>query len=322
MGSCQPTTTVLDNKFIEDLNVGTNVEWITDKIGVQTRVTTLPVDYISKTRNADPFDVPELDILSSVDLAVNAARVACQRAGISPQQLGMIIVNCCCPSSLIPSEANRIADKLGADCNSYEVFTACPAFALQCDYLNNFRESELPEYVLCISTATMTQHVNYNDRTDGAIWGDGAAAWIVSARHPGKLKIVDTAFYSDPSRASAVVVNTLGHFWQDGRAVRDFSVRQTVRLIKRLEDQYNIDWNKDVFVGHQANATMLRQITDNREVPASNHWHNVTHLGNQAGAGAPAVISENWEKIQPGMRIVVAVVGAGLSWGSVMLEGI
>ncbi|NMC63998.1 MAG: ketoacyl-ACP synthase III, partial [SAR324 cluster bacterium] len=51
-----------------------------------------------------------------------------------------------------------------------------------------------------------------------------------------------------------------------------------------------------------------------------NHWHNVTHIGNQAGAGCAAVLAMNWDKLKAGQRIVIAVVGAGLSWGSVLLE--
>ena len=66
---------------------------------------------------------------------------------------------------------------------------------------------------------------------------------------------------------------------------------------------------------------MLEQITNNREIPPHNHWTNVRHTGNQAGASASAVLSQHWDKITPGMRVVVAVVGAGLSWGSILFEG-
>lgn len=88
-----------------------------------------------------------------------------------------------------------------------------------------------------------------------------------------------------------------------------------------LETKYEIDWQKTIFIGHQANATMLEQITANRGIPAHNHWHNVAMIGNQAGAGAPAALAAHWDDITPGLRIAVAVVGAGLSWGSVLLEG-
>ena len=319
MGCFHPST-IIDNKFIEDLNIGTNIEWIVDKIGVQTRVSTLPLDYIRDTRNQDPTKARGVASHSPSMLGVEAAERALEVAGISRDKVGLVICNTCTPEETAPSMAQKIASQMGIKAPSYDVLTACPAFALHIDYLRNFKEEALPEYILCISTAAMTQKVNYNDRSDAAIWGDGAAAWIVSARHEGKLSIIDSTFAADATRCEAVVVDTFGFFHQDGRAVRDFSVRQTVRIIKALEDKHPMDWTRDVFVGHQANATMLRQIIDNREIPPTSHWHNVTYLGNQAAAGAPAVMATNWNNIKPGMKILCAVVGAGLSWGSVLME--
>jgi 3-oxoacyl-[acyl-carrier-protein] synthase-3 len=319
MGYSHPDI-VIDNKFLEDLDVGTNADWIIEKIGIKTRVTSLPLEYIKRTRNQDPRQALEAAVFTPSKMGSAAAIMAIEQAGIKAEKIGLLIANCCTPNKTAPSESQRIAHDLGINCKAYDVFSACPAFALHMDYLNNFSEDTLPEYILCISTAATTQHVNYNDRTDGAIWGDGAAAWIVSTKHPGKLKTLDTYFMADPLRCGAVVIDTFGFFRQDGRAVRDFSVRQTVRLIKRLEDAHELDWNRDIFIGHQANRTMLQQITNNREIPDSNHWHNVTELGNQAGAGAPAVMAMNWQKIKSGQKIAVAVVGAGLSWGSVLFE--
>lgn len=311
---------VVTNPFIEKLDIGTNEQWILEKIGIEKRRTSLPLDYIEKTKNGDVQRAREVRSATPVSLGVTAAREALERAKITPSQVGLVILNCCAPDASSPTPAQQIAAELGITGAAYDVFTACPAFALHLDYLAAFREEELPEYILCLSTATLTQCVNYSDRSDSAIWGDGAAAWVVSARHPGKLKVVTTHFNADPTRAGAVVVDTYGHFHQDGRAVRDFSVRQTVRLIKALEESHHLDWSRDIFIGHQANATMLRQITENREIPESNHWHNAETKGNQAAAGAPVSLYEHWHEITPGQRIVVAVVGAGLSWGSVLLE--
>ncbi len=319
MGTCHPTTSI-DNHFLEALDVGTNAQWIEEKIGILSRVTTLPVDYIRETRNQDPRIALEVASMSATDLGVKAAEEALKKTGIQPAHIGLVIVNCCSPRQTSPSEAIRISERLGIVAPAYDVYTACPAFALHIDYLRNFEESSLPEFVLCVSTAAMTQHVNYNDRSDGAIWGDGAAAWIVSTKHTGRLEIIDSTFTADPTRCEAVVVDSQGFFHQDGRAVRDFSVRQTVRLIKSIEEKHPIDWNRDVFIGHQANRTMLDQITNNREIPPTSHWHNVTYLGNQAGAGAPASLSMNWDKMVAGQHIVVAVVGAGLSWGSIVMR--
>lgn len=319
MGCCHPEVEI-NNQFLEDLQVGTTAQWIVEKIGILTRRSTLPLDYIRETRNQDPRLAREVASMTPTEMGVDAARKAIASAGIKPSQVGMVICNCCTPNQTAPSEAQRIAHALGIRSQAFDVFTACPAFALHVDFVNNFRDEAVPEYVLCVSTAALTQNVNYNDRSDGAIWGDGAAAWILSSKHEGRLSVLDSFFNADPTRCDAVVVENYGHFRQDGRAVRDFSVRQTVRLIKRMESMFPIDWSRDIFIGHQANYTMLHQITNNREIPDTNHWYNVDKLGNQAGAGAPATLAMHWDQIKPGQKIVVAVVGAGLSWGSVLLE--
>ncbi|MCI5065094.1 ketoacyl-ACP synthase III [bacterium] len=321
MGAAHPDGEI-DNAFIEGLDIGTNEQWILEKIGIRERKTSLPLEYIRETRNEDPRAARGVARCSTTALAVKAAEKALVRAGISASDIGLLICNSCTPEQVAPAEAVRIAAALGIEQKAYDVISACPAFALHMDYLSNFEEERLPDYVLCISAAVLTQNVNYNDRSDSAIWGDGAAAWIVSPRKSGKLRVLDTHFMADPTRCDAVVVDTFGHFHQDGRAVRDFSVRQTVRLIKRLEQNFELDWERDIFIGHQANRTMLAQITNNRKIPETNHWHNVTTIGNQAGAGAPAVLSEHWDEIAPQQKIAVAVVGAGLSWGSVLLEGV
>ncbi len=320
MGFSHPENQVT-NDFILSLGIDTSREWILDKIGIERRLTSLPESYISETKNADPTLAPLHATDTPLSLAVRATDQACDRAGIKADQIGLIITNTCTPRATLPSESARIRQAIGADAAaSYDVFSACPAFALHIDYLRQREESALPEYILMISTGTMTQHVNYTDRTDPAIWADGASACIVSTRHQGKLKVLASTFTADPTRSAAVVVDTYGHFHQDGRAVRDFSVRQTVRMIKSMEEEHGLDWSKDIFIGHQANATMLQQIIGNRSIPQENHWSNVTMIGNQAGASASIVLAQHWDQIKPGMKIVVAVVGAGLSWGSVLLE--
>jgi 3-oxoacyl-[acyl-carrier-protein] synthase III len=323
MGASHPTTEI-DNLFLEKLDIGTTAEWIEAKIGIRKRVTTLPLDYIRETRNADPREAHLVASMTTTDLGVAAAEESCRRSGISPYKIGLVICNTSTPRGFGLPESLQISRRLGVSpkAKTHEVYSACPAFALHLDYLSKFDPDTLPDYILGVCTSTFTQIVNYNDRTDGAIWGDGAAAYIISPRKEGKLSILQTTFTADPKRCAAVVIDRLGHFHQDGRAVRDFSVRQTVRLVKSFEQTFEVDWARDIFIGHQANRTMLEQVAGNRKIPPANHWHNVTFLGNQAAAGAPAALSERWDDIVSDQNIVVAVVGAGLSWGSALLKAL
>lgn len=319
IGCAHPATSI-SNRFLEELDVGTSAAWIEEKIGVLERVTTLPIEYIQDTRNSDPAMAAMVSKQSVTDLAEVAIARALEAAKIDSSDLGMVICSSCTPDTTVPLESQQIIERIKARAIAFDLGTACPSFALHVDFLNRFHLDQLPEYILGVCSAAYTTVVNYNDRTDGAIWGDGAAAYVFSLRKGGKLEVLDTRFESDPSRSQAVVIERRGHFHQDGRAVRDFSVRQTVRMLKRLEQDFQLDWTRDVFIGHQANRTMLEQVVSNRGIPPSNHWHNVTYLGNQAAAGAPAVLAEHWNDIRPGQKIVVAVLGAGLSWGSVLFQ--
>lgn len=319
MGSYYPKN-IITNRFLEELDIGSEAAWIEAKIGILERRTCLPIDYIKTTKNSNPREGEAVMEESAVDMAEKAAHQALERAGLPSSAIGMLILNSCTPFEMIPSTGLSLAERLGIEAPAFDVFSACPAFALHMKHLDRYESDALPDYVLCVSTAVLTQRVDYNNRSDSAIWGDGAAAWVVAVRGAGRLEMLHTSYTADPLRCQAVVVDRCGHFHQDGRAVRDFSVRQTVRLVKKLETNHELNWQRDIFIGHQANKTMLDQITNNRKIPESNHWHNVTYIGNQAGAGAPAVLAEHWDDILEGQNIVVAVVGAGLSWGSVLLR--
>lgn len=321
MGSYHPTTKIT-NQFLEDLGIGSEAAWIEAKIGIKERRSVLPLDYIRATKNKDPREAEAIMEETPGTLGIKAAEQALKRAGITAADVGMVICNSCTPTQTVPPQAISIAEGLGISGLSYDVVTACPAFALHVEHINACNEEELPDYILSVSTACLTQRVDYTNRSDSAIWGDGAAACIISPRKPGRLRVDASTYMSDPLRCHAVVVDTFGHFHQDGRAVRDFSVRQTVRMIKQMESEFPIDWERDVFIGHQANATMLEQIRNNRKIPHHSHWSNVDYIGNQAGAGAPAVLAEHWDQLQDDQRVVVAVVGAGLSWGSVLLTAV
>jgi len=320
MGHCHPTN-VITNQFLKDLDIGSDPDWIVAKIGIRERRSVLPLDYIVETKNADPRKAEAVMEHTAADMGVIAAQRALENAGIKPEQVGLILTNSSVPTQTLPPMGMEIAERLELGHKKvYDATSACPAFALHLHHLFAFEQDNLPEYILCIATAAVSQRVDYTNRSDSAIWGDGAAAYVVSPRQKGKVEILSTVFEADPSRCHAVVVDTYGHFHQDGRAVRDFSVRQTVRLIKRIEKEFDIDWSNDLFIGHQANGTMLEQIRNNRKIPNENHLSNVEFIGNQAGAGAPAVMSTNWDALGADRHAVVAVVGAGLSWGSVLFR--
>ncbi|MCS6961234.1 MAG: hypothetical protein NZT61_01850 [Deltaproteobacteria bacterium] len=318
---------VLTNDFIESLDIGTTSEWIMEKIGISQRRITLPLEYIAKERNENPEKAEEICSKNWVDLAVEACNMAFSRAKISKDLTGLLLLDCVTPRNFFPPPSHELKRKLGINGLAVDIVTACPAVALHGFFVANLNQETLPEVTLSVTSSTVTHAVNYNDRTDGAIWGDGSASMVIvkksflkKVRFAKVLRIVDASFDADTTRANSVVIERRGHFRQDGRAVRNFSVRQTVRLIRDAQEKHGLDFSRDIFIGHQANYTMLRQIAEATNIPENNHWKNVSFCGNQAAAGALASLSENWERIRPGQKILIAVLGAGLSWGTLVLQ--
>src|SRR5262245_55745694 len=101
--------TVLDNAFLECLDIGVDASWILERVGIRSRRTVLPLEYIRITKNQDPRAADDAAMYSNAETGARAARVAMDRAGITPSQIGMIIAGGCSPSYSIPAEACVIA---------------------------------------------------------------------------------------------------------------------------------------------------------------------------------------------------------------------
>ena len=74
------------------------------------------------------------------------------------------------------------------------------------------------------------------------------------------------------------------------------------------------------FIGHQANLRMLESVSRRLGFCNGQHLYNADRFGNQGAAGAPCVLSQNWDRVQPGDYVVISVVGSGLTWGSALLR--
>lgn len=306
---------VIDNTFLESLDIGTTNEWIMQRVGIRARRTVLPLDYIKDTRNQDLRASDGAAELDNAETGARAARLAIERAKITPQDIGLVVVGGCSPQWLAPAEGSLVAQRLGIEVPALDMHAACSTFGMQLHFLAQMHAT-LPDYVLCVCVENNTRVVNYNDRSTAVLWGDGCAAAVVSARHRGKARILSSTFGGSPSGAREVVIPRVGFFAQDGAKVHKFAVKRMTTLLR----EYQHSAAEVVYVGHQANLTMLRSVAKRAGVAPDNHWFNIDDFGNQGSAGAPCVLSQRWEEIGTGTRVAVVVVGAGLSWSSVLLE--
>lgn len=312
---------VIDNQFLEDLDIDTTDDWIVDRVGIRERHTVLSLDYIKTTRNADPAAANEASDYTNAQTGARAATAALAAAGVAASDIGMIVAGSCTPQTSCPAEACTIGGELGIEVPGIDVNSACSSLAAQIYMLDQMRPDALPDYVLIVNPDNSTRGINYADRDTCVLWGDGTSAWVVSTRLPAPLRVARTTFTSTPSGHDKVQFLQHGHFRQEGRTVQTFAIKRTVAMLKAMRKDLTIEQNARLkFIGHQANLAMLTAVCKWTDVDSARHLFNVDRFGNCGAAGAPSVLSQNFATLEAGDVIALAVVGSGLSWGGMLME--
>jgi len=171
-----------------------------------------------------------------------------------------------------------------------------------------------------VTPESLTTAVDYSDRSAAVLWGDGTTAAIVSTRVPSRIEILGNRLHSSPAGHGKVIVPHFGHFWQEGRTVQMFAIKKTVRILRELQKTFTEPDRTLHFVGHQANLRMLETVCLRCDFDEDRHHHNVVNFGNTGAAGAPGVISMNWDRWTDRDDIAVVGVGSGLSWSGHVLR--
>lgn len=319
LGHFHPENEV-SNAFLEELDIGTNEAWILERVGIRSRRTVLSLDYIRTTRNANPHAAAEAAVYTNAELGERAARMAIERAGIALSDIGMVIAGSSAPDTLSPAEACNVARRLGLEVPAFDINSACTSLFIPIHLLGMMQPAKLARFVLVVTPESLTRTVDYRDRATAVLWGDGAAAVVLSLNEPGRAQITATMLDSTPSGSDKVVVPRGGFFRQDGQAVQKFAVKRTAESLKRLRAEHSDPARRFGFVGHQANLRMLESVCKMCDIAPDRHFSNVERFGNTAAAGSASVLSMRWEQWTADDEIAVIGVGAGLTWGGYLLR--
>ncbi|MDE0885631.1 MAG: ketoacyl-ACP synthase III [Myxococcota bacterium] len=306
----------IDNAFLESLDIGTDDEWILERVGIECRRTVLPLDYIRETRNSESRAAQEAAEFSNAELGARAARLALARAGISADDVGLVIGGSCAPDTASPAEACNLARLLEIQAPALDINSACTSFLAGIHMLSMMREEALPDYILLVSMESMTPTVDYTDRSAAVLWGDAGLAAVLSTRHPGPAQILGSFLESNPMGADKVIIPRQGYFQQEGRTVQTFAIKKTGLCYDRLRERFETPSRALHFIGHQANLRMLENVCRRFEIGPDRHHSNVELYGNTGAASSGTVLSQNWDKWVPGDDIAVVGVGSGLTWAS------
>jgi len=320
LGHAHPENEIT-NRFLEGLGIGTDDAWIVERTGIRSRRTVLSLDYVAETRNRDVRAARAAQVVSAAELGARAAEQALARAGLAAADAGWVVAGSSAPERPCPALAASVAAALGIEAPAFDLNSACTSFLAQLHWLAALRPEAAPRFVLVVLPELMTPVVDYDDRATAVLWGDGAAAAVLSLVEPGVATLVGAEIACSPAGAEKVVVPRAGHFAQAGRQVQVFAIRKTLESWLRLRELAERTGRPDRtlhLVGHQANLRVLEAVCERGEVPPEHHHHNVEWFGNTGAASAPSVVSQRWEKWTAGDDVALVGVGAGLAWGGAL----
>ena len=311
---------VITNQFLEDLEIGTDERWIIERVGIRERRTVLPLDYIRDTKNKDLRAAHEASLYTNAETGAVAARMALERAGIKPSDIGFVLSGCSAPSWSSPAEAAMVAAEMGIDAPCLDVNSACTSFGMQIDLLSRMAADHLPSFILIVQPENLTRSVDFSDRAAAVLFGDGSTAAVVSASVKARAAFVESSCGTHSAAWAKVAIPLMGHFHQDGHAIQGFAIRRMTESIRCIMSAFGKDnGGRFRFIGHQVNLGGLRTVCERAGITEAEHWYNVDMFGNTGCAGASAVLSRHWDELCAGDRIGIALVGAGLTWVHLIL---
>jgi 3-oxoacyl-[acyl-carrier-protein] synthase-3 len=310
---------VLTNADLEKL-VDTTDEWILKRTGIRERHIVAPG-------------------VATSDLGAVAAIKAIENAGLTPHDIGVIVVGTVTPDMMFPSTACLIQHKIGADCAwGFDLSAACSAFTYSLTTACQFVASGAHDHALVIGADVMSSIIDYKDRATCVLFGDGAGAVVVSAATPGQGSILDFEHEIDGSGGAALcmpaggslkpashatVDERLHYVKQDGQAVFKFAVRKTAEIALRLLERNDLTAaDIDLFVSHQANRRIILSATEKLGVDPSKVIINIERFGNTTAATIPLALNDavTSGRLKKGDLVLLASVGAGFTAGAVLLR--
>jgi 3-oxoacyl-[acyl-carrier-protein] synthase-3 len=282
--------------------VDTSDEWIVERVGIRERRRSAP------------------------DMPVHALGACAARLALSGCAPGTVDLVVCAPSIVdyhIPATANLVAAAVGcADAAAFDLRAGCSGFVYALHVLRGLLDGGGHRRALLVIPEAYTHVTDYTDRASCVLWGDAAFACLVTAARPDApyLEVADTFIGSRSDAVRAIEVPVGGTFRQDGHAVQAFAIRTMTEVVETALRRGGLTAADAAYlVGHQANLGVLTRVAARTGFAPERHLTNIERFGNCGAAGAPNVLAEHAHRFRTGERIVVATVGAGLSWGGALL---
>lgn len=304
-GSAFPGQTV-DNQAIAE-RVDTSDRWIQERTGICSR-------YIAEDE-------------TTASMAAEAAAKALELAGISGAEVDLIVVSTGSAEQYYPAIACEVQAAVGAvHAGCFDINAACSGFIAAFQTAWCHMAAGLARTVLIIGTEHLSQLVDWTDRGTCILFGDGAGAVILQAadeQEDSSLFEPVFSYHADGNGGHLLTCETKGCIRMDGRAIYQFAVRKVPEVIQEALVKADLRPEEvDYFILHQANRRIIESIAARMKQPVDKFPVNIADHGNISSACIPVLLDEmnRAGRLQPGMKLVLAGFGAGLTWGSICME--
>jgi 3-oxoacyl-[acyl-carrier-protein] synthase III len=314
---------IIDNSFFDELDIGSDAQWVVDRVGIESRRSVLTKKQMLDMRYGR-VTLKELRARNEVPTIASMGKKAWEllvsRMSSAPN-VDALICGTSVPDFDIPANANTIAAAIGVECLAFDCNSACSSFVTDIHVARSMIASSTASQVAIFNAERYSLRVNFEDRASCVLFGDGCAAALLQNTSNNGLEVIDTILEAMPSKFDVIKMPDSECFTQKGQAVQKFAITRTMETTKAILEKNGLT-PKDVryFIGHQANLRMVTSAASKLGFESDQHLYNVNQFGNQGAAGAPAVLSQNWDRFESGDLIVLAVVGSGLTWGACLLR--
>lgn len=309
---------ILTNADLEKM-VDTTDEWITTRTGIQQRRIASEGEYTS-------------------DMAAKAARLAMDRAGVTGDDIDLIIVATITPDMMFPSTACLVQQKIGARrAAAFDIEAACSGFIYALEIAQQFIASHTYNTVLVIGAEKLSSIIDWKDRNTCVLFGDGAGAAILQSRGDthglltacmgadgtkGELLSMPAGGSRQPATIDSVNAR-LHYLRMDGKETFKSAVNAMYQAAQEALRRCEIDISQiKLVIPHQANRRIIDAVGERLGARPEQVFVNLHKFGNTSAASVAIALDEAVTAglIQRGDLVLLVVFGAGLTWGAAVIE--
>ena len=291
----------LTNADLEQM-LDTNDQWIVERTGIRER------------RVAGPDE-------TTATLGAAAAVAAVKDAGLTPGDIGLLMVATCTPVQVLPSTAALIQDALGLRCGALDIGAACAGFVYGLVAVSGMGAGQP---TLLVGAETLTRITDPDDRSTRILFGDGAGAAVVGTGSDPGAGLLAWDLGCDGSAAPLLEVPVGDRYMRmEGSEVFRRAVRIVVDSAAVTLERAGIAASDvDLFVPHQANVRIIEACCARLGIPMERTAVNLDRYGNTSAASIPMALAEAAEagRLQAGDVVLLSGFGAGMTWASALLR--